>query len=62
VRSARIVGGSEAYAGQFPWQAGIFLDGNAFCGGSLISSRVVLTAAHCVEECVCILQFSNKNI
>jgi secreted trypsin-like serine protease len=44
----RITGGSAADRGQFPWQAAIIIDSTYFCGGSLISNRIVLTAAHCV--------------
>ena len=43
----RITGGSLASRGQFPWQVGLIINGGSFCGGSLISSRWVLTAAHC---------------
>jgi secreted trypsin-like serine protease len=54
----RIVGGSLAAAGQFPWQValvdpgGIYgndLYSGQFCGGSLIRLDWVLTAAHCVQ-------------
>ncbi|XP_049947902.1 brachyurin-like [Schistocerca serialis cubense] len=45
----RIVGGSDAAEGQFPFQAGLMIDGSGFCGGSLISTTAVLTAAHCVD-------------
>ncbi|EDX01826.1 brachyurin [Drosophila yakuba] len=45
----RIVSGSNAELGQFPWQ--VILKGDAWddlrCGGSIISSTWVLTAAHC---------------
>ena len=50
----RIVGGSEANFGQFPWQAQIWTykpynDTPIFsCGGTLISEELILTAAHCV--------------
>lgn len=45
--SARIVGGSDTRRGEFPWLT--FVSGGGFtCGGSLISSSWVLTAAHCV--------------
>nr|AAF71519.1 HzC20 chymotrypsinogen [Helicoverpa zea] len=47
---SRIVGGSTASLGQFPYQAGLlaqFASGQGVCGGSLLNSRRVLTAAHC---------------
>ncbi|CAH1636850.1 unnamed protein product [Spodoptera littoralis] len=47
---SRIVGGSTASLGQFPYQAGLIaaMPGwNGVCGGSLLNSRRVLTAAHC---------------
>ncbi|KAG6450192.1 hypothetical protein O3G_MSEX006451 [Manduca sexta] len=47
---SRIVGGSAASLGQFPYQAGIVIHlpgGQAICGGSLLTNRRVLTAAHC---------------
>ncbi|CAJ0967527.1 unnamed protein product [Ranitomeya imitator] len=37
--SSRIVGGSDAADGQWPWQASIQYLGTHFCGGSLISSQ-----------------------
>jgi len=46
-----IVGGTEATAGQFPYQVSLQLitttGGSHFCGGSIISNGYVLTAAHC---------------
>ncbi len=52
----RIVGGQEAYYGQFPWQAMIntstYDSGEAKrfqCGGTLISDEIVITAAHCIK-------------
>ena len=49
-KEAHIIGGDTAEAGQFPWAAALFIDGAWFCGGSLVSSRHVLTAAHCAED------------
>jgi secreted trypsin-like serine protease len=43
----RITNGYTADRGQFPWQAGLEVDGSSFCGGSVISDLWVLTAAHC---------------
>ncbi|KAF2881996.1 hypothetical protein ILUMI_24177 [Ignelater luminosus] len=48
----RIYGGEEAAIGEFPWLV-LLKSGriNRFiCGGALINSRYVLTAAHCVND------------
>ena len=45
---SRISGGETAYPGKYPWMAAILEESNKIqCGGSLISDRHVLTAAHC---------------
>ncbi len=43
-----IVAGEDTTAGENPWQVALTADGEQFCGGSLVSDRVVVTAAHCV--------------
>ncbi|XP_069971033.1 chymotrypsin BI-like [Penaeus vannamei] len=45
----RIVGGTEAAPHSWPHQVALFIDNSQFCGGSLISSEWVLTAAHCMD-------------
>ncbi|XP_063802244.1 chymotrypsinogen B-like isoform X1 [Pseudophryne corroboree] len=45
---ARIVNGEEAVPGSWPWQVSLQdRTGWHYCGGSLISSTWVVTAAHC---------------
>merc|ERR1712038_537844 len=47
--SNRIVGGVETEANEYPWQVALVSAGGShpWCGGTLISSQHVLTAAHC---------------
>lgn len=40
----KVVNGSNASPGEYPYQVSV----DKFCGGSLITERWVLTAAHCV--------------
>lgn len=44
----RIIGGSVAKNGSFPWQAMTVIGGNGRAGGALLGDRWILTAAHTV--------------
>ncbi len=45
----RIVGGEPADIGDYPFQVALMDGSFQFCGGTLVNSQWVLTAAHCVE-------------
>lgn len=44
-----IVGGDDAER-EYPWMVAIYSSGNFICGGVLISSNWIATAAHCVYD------------
>merc|ERR1712045_970614 len=46
----RIVGGDPTAPHQIPWQVGLvdFGTSRPFCGGTIICSKYVMTAAHCL--------------
>ena len=33
-----------------PWHVGIYQNGEQICGGTIVSERVVITAAHCFSQ------------
>ncbi|XP_023311584.1 brachyurin-like [Anoplophora glabripennis] len=44
---SRIIGGIEVAPNSVPYQVGVLINGASFCGGSIISTSRILTAAHC---------------
>lgn len=48
--ASAIVDGDDTTIADNPWQVALTSpDGGAFCGGSIVSDRVVVTAAHCTQ-------------
>ncbi|XP_062549416.1 brachyurin-like [Armigeres subalbatus] len=49
----RVTNGQEATPGQFPYQIALlstFTGGTGLCGGSVLTTNYILTAAHCVQN------------
>ncbi|XP_032751786.1 ovochymase-2 [Rattus rattus] len=47
---SRIVGGSQVKKGSYPWQVSLKQKQKHICGGTIISSQWVITAAHCMAN------------
>lgn len=46
----RIIGGTEAAPGSWPWQIGMYYSGKFVCGGSLVNKNWIITAGYCVKN------------
>nr|XP_016943207.1 trypsin alpha-3 [Drosophila suzukii] len=49
-QDGRIVGGTATSIEDHPWQVSLQRSGAHFCGGSIISSNIIVTAAHCLDS------------
>lgn len=45
-----IAGGESFKPSQWPWLASLFHKNKFICGGTIVSSKVIVTAAHCVQD------------
>lgn len=50
IKNPKIVGGADTNIKQIPWQAALLYNGRQICGGSIIDTNRILTAAHCVSD------------
>ena len=57
IPNSRIVSGTETGVNEFPWHVGLLFPNDEYydgkttsCGGSIISNKHILTAAHCVFD------------
>ncbi|KAJ6662471.1 hypothetical protein lerEdw1_011885 [Lerista edwardsae] len=46
--SLKIVGGSDAHEGSWPWVVSLHFNSKPVCGASLVSNEWLVSAAHCV--------------
>ena len=48
-KPAEIVGGQIAPS-PIPWQVSVLIGGSHFCGGTILDSYTILSAAHCFDN------------
>jgi len=47
----KIVGGCQVEPNTFPWQVSVRRYGGHWCGGAILCSKFIMTAAHCIDDC-----------
>ncbi|KAF6106761.1 transmembrane serine protease 4 [Phyllostomus discolor] len=50
LKAPRVVGGEKASVDSWPWQVSIQYNRQHICGGSILDSHWILTAAHCFRK------------
>ncbi|CAG9763922.1 unnamed protein product [Ceutorhynchus assimilis] len=50
VRSTKIVGGTSVDVINYPYQVSMQYQGRHICGGSILTTKYVITAAHCTDK------------
>ncbi|XP_030043985.1 serine protease 55 [Microcaecilia unicolor] len=49
-KESRIIGGTDAVPGEWPWIVSLQFMNNHFCGGSILSAWWILSAGHCFDS------------
>ena len=62
ITQAKCIGCDPAKRGQYPWQAELRFNSSFACGGVLISSKLVLTAAHCMPSDTVVLGQIDRSV